>query len=91
MVNTRGKKSIPDGGQSEATYLLKIFDGLPPATREALANFPIQVQTLSDHNHPGMANYLTHILPDTIRHSALAEYGPDHPQAQGEFCWPLKR
>jgi hypothetical protein len=29
--------------------------------------------------------------PKDIQKEALDAYGPDHPQAQGHFCWPLKR
>lgn len=29
--------------------------------------------------------------PKDIQKAAYDNYGPDHPQAQGEFLWPLKR
>lgn len=53
------------------------FDNMPPAARERLA-----YSVYWDTSIP---------IDEEIKKAALEDFGPDHPQAQGLFCYPLRK
>lgn len=59
------------------TKAYEVFDNMPSSKREQLA----------------YSVYWNTSIPieKEIQRAALQDFGPDHPQAQGEFCWPLKK
>ena len=65
------------------------YDAFPPAVRHFLANAPFNLGLspywIADIKASGPDRWIatvTEQLPSIINSSALAAYGPDHPQAQ---------
>ena len=76
---------------SKTPDLLADYDNLSPLMRRYFRNLPYKYAARD------FAHYPDKFLPivreghaKQIQQNALATYGPDHPQAQGEMLCPLK-
>ena len=83
------------GGKYNAVSLtpdrMEDYDRLSPQKRELIRNSPYRFAAKDIDTFPdALIPILTTCIFKDIKNHALAAYGPDHPQAQGEFCCPLK-
>jgi ABC-type glycerol-3-phosphate transport system substrate-binding protein len=88
-VNKGGTVQVPPSAVDSVDFMT-IYDQLPPDVRETLRNAPYNFNTPNAYPQKGWAEQTKQRLPAIIQQSAAATYGPDHPQAQGEFLWPLR-
>lgn len=87
MGNMNAGGGYHSNGATERSPM-SVFDQLPPAIREAIANAPYDYSTVDiarKCNEVGANRCLDLIeclLLVEVEQNALAAYGPDHPQAK---------